>query len=108
MGCPWDDDYYYNDDDGRFRRRERQLPALGNHPHCLWLSLERHGNVFSRSFACEGTDTCDRDWASLVMHNESITIDMPEQVNVGLAVSSGMHGCYYAEADFDSIECRRC
>lgn len=78
---------------------------------CLWITLERNGNEFNFSYAYEGKGKCDLDEVNVFDDmNQTVTINMPEEVYVGLAVSTGVAPpfCPFTEADFRDIECRGC
>jgi hypothetical protein len=81
---------------------------------CLWLTLVREGNDFTFSFAYESDeeDGCKLDdQNSLEDLTQTVTIDMPNSVLVGLAVSSKTPTppyCVFTTADFRDIECRDC
>lgn len=79
---------------------------------CLWITLERNNDDFLFSYAYVGQDACDMEPELLQDLNRRVTIDMPHDVFVGLAVSTGVSQtdsyCSYTEAEFQSIECVGC
>ena len=77
---------------------------------CLWITLERNNDDFLFSYAYEGQDECDMESEFLEDLNGQKTIAMPEDVFVGLAVSTGVKEqyCWYTEAEFRHIECDGC
>lgn len=77
---------------------------------CLWITLERINDDFLFSYAYEGQDDCDMEPEFLKDLNGRVTIDMPDEVFVGLAVSTGVAPpyCSYTEAEFLYIECLGC
>lgn len=84
---------------------------------CLWLTLEREGDQFTFSYgypddpyATETGGGCGIDPLDDII-GTTVTIDMPSNVLVGLAVSSKTDTgefCRYTEARFRDIECRGC
>lgn len=79
---------------------------------CLWITLERNDDDFLYSYAYEGQDACDMDSELLHDLNGSVTIELPDDVFIGLAVSTGVavtgSYCSYTEAEFHYIECVGC
>lgn len=77
---------------------------------CLWITLERNNDDFFFSYAYEGQDACDMEPEFLEDLNGRVTIDMPDDVLVGLAVSTGVAApyCWYTEAEFRYIQCDGC
>lgn len=78
---------------------------------CLWITLERNGNDFTFSYTYEGEEKCELDELNNLDYlTQTVTINMPEDVLVGLAVSTGVAPpfCLFTEADFRDIECRGC
>jgi len=85
---------------------------------CLWLTLEREGDQFIFSYAypedpyaTESGGGCGFDPISDEIIGATVTIDMPSNVLIGLAVSSKTDTgefCRYTEAIFRDIECRGC
>ena len=78
---------------------------------CLWITLERAANQFTFSYAYEGGDdkhSCELD--DVLDLTQTVTIEMPKDVFVGLGVSTAVAPpyCQYTEADFKDIECRGC
>lgn len=76
---------------------------------CLWITLERNNDDFLFSYAYEGQDECDMEPEFLKDLNGQVTIDMPDDVFVGLAVSTDVREqLTYTEAEFRHIECDGC
>ena len=80
---------------------------------CLWITLTRNSNNFTWSYAYDPElpgQVCKSDDIDLGDgFDQHVVIDMPDDVYVGLAVSSEIHdgiytSCQYTEADFESIE----
>jgi hypothetical protein len=90
-----------------------ELPTFGfdGSPdvECLWITLERDQNEFTFSYAYpseQQDDQCAIDVNSLDDLTTTVTIDMPEQVLVGLGVSTGIAPpfCSFTQARFTNIE----
>jgi len=82
---------------------------------CLWIYLERkNGNMFTSAYAYDdgSNSPCGRQsFEEMEWLNLTLSIEMPEQVFVGLAVSStGVSPpvCQSTKVDFESVECRGC
>jgi hypothetical protein len=99
--------------DWSYRTGYGELPTFGfdGSPdvECLWITLERDQNEFTFSYAYpseQQEDQCAIDVDFLDNLTTTVTIDMPEQVLVGLAVSTGIAPpfCSFTQARFTNIE----
>ena len=77
---------------------------------CLWITLTRDGNNFNSTYAydpqAEG-EVCESEFD--IGLDQHVVIDMPDEVYVGMAVSSEIYNgpntsCEYTKAAFESIE----
>ena len=80
---------------------------------CLWITLVRERNDFTFSYAYESDEAggCKLDGDFVEHLTQTVTIDMVDDVLVGLAVSSKTPTppfCVFTTADFRDIECRDC
>jgi hypothetical protein len=97
--------------DWSYRTTYGELPTTGfdGSPdvECLWITLERDQNDFTFSYAYpDEQDQCAIENDFLEHLITTVTIDMPEQVMVGLAVSTAIAPpfCSFTEARFTNIE----
>jgi hypothetical protein len=100
--------------DWSYRTRYGELPTTGfdGSPdvECLWITLERDQNDFTFSYAYPSgeQDQCDIDGDFLEHLTTTVTINMSEQILVGLGVSTAIAPpfCSFTEARFANIEFR--